>query len=180
MAEIILYQNSNFGGRSVDLTSNSANLGTDYNFNDQTSSIRVVSGTWLLYKDAGFASTCWILTPGEYSSPGTWGGSNDSISSLRALPGNYGDHYAILFRDSNYGGQMVSFTQSQANFNDIGFNDAASSAIVLGGSWSLYKDVNFSGQSWIIASNKGPNNDGRYPSYSGFWANDSVSSIQPL
>ncbi|MFP2900435.1 hypothetical protein [Corallococcus sp. 4LFB] len=43
--QITLYRDTNFGGRSVVLTTcGSSNLGNDYGFNDQTSSIRVQSG----------------------------------------------------------------------------------------------------------------------------------------
>jgi len=175
----VLYQDTNYGGRSVTLTTcGSSNLGNDYNFNDQTSSIRVASGIWLVYKDSDYSSDCWVLSPGEYPNPGTWGGTNDSISSLRPLPGNPGDSMAILFKDTNYGARIVAFTQSMANFNDIAFNDQASSAIVLGGNWLLYKDADFQGQSWPISSSGGPNHNGYYPSYAGFFGNDDVSSIK--
>ena len=181
MADIILYQDSNFHGRAVNVaTCGSYSLETEYNFNDRTSSIRVKSGIWLLYTDSGYASTCWIVGPGEYASPGTWGGSNDSISSLRPLPGNAGDHLAILFGDTKYGGRMVSFTQASANFSDFNFNDKASSALILGGQWSVYYDADFHGESKVLTSQGGPEKNGRYPSYSGFFANDKISSIKPL
>lgn len=179
MPEITLYRDDNFSGRAVVLNPcGSANLGVDYNFNDQVSSIIVQSGIWLLYEDADYQGSSWIVTPGEYPSPGTWGGTNDSITALRPLPGVSGDTYAMLFEDVNFCGRMVPFSQSDANFVAIDFNDQASSAIVLGGSWSLYQDTNFGGQSWMISATGGPSHNGYYPSYSGFFDNDAVSSIK--
>jgi len=179
-AQITLYRDTNFGGRVVTVsTCGSSNLGNDYGFNDQTSSIRVQSGIWLVYNDSDYSGSVYILTPGEYPNPGTWGGTNDALSSLRPLPGVQGDNMCILFKDSNYGSRMVTFTQSMADMTGIDFNDQASSAIVLGGSWMLYKDADFKGTSWRLSSTGGPNHDGRYAKADGFFDNDAVSSIQP-
>ncbi|MBN9682108.1 MULTISPECIES: beta/gamma crystallin-related protein [unclassified Corallococcus] len=178
--QITLYRDVNFGGRSVVLTTcGSSNLGNDYGFNDQTSSIRVQSGIWLVYNDAGYGGSVYVLTPGEYPSPGTWGGSNDSISSVRPLPGVQGSNMAILFQDTNYGSRMVAVTSSIASLGDIDFNDQASSAIVLGGTWLLYKDSNFKGTTWSVSATGGPGHNGYYPSASGFFDNDAISSIKP-
>jgi len=179
-AQITLYRDTNFGGRAVTLsTCGSSNLGNDYGFNDQTSSIRVQSGIWLVYDDSDFSGRVYVLTPGEYPSPGTWGGSGDALSSARPLPGVKGDAMAILFKDSQFGSRMVPFTGSQANLGSIDFNDQASSAIVLGGSWLLFKDSDFKGTTWNVSNTGGPNRDGFYPSAEGFFDNDAVSSIKP-
>lgn len=178
--QIILYQDTNFGGRAVTLTTcGSGNLGVDYNFNDQTSSIRVESGIWLVYNDANYSGACYVLHPGEYPAPDRWGGTNDSISAVRPLAGNPGDRVIMLFQDSNYGGRMVTFTQSLANFNDIAFNDTASSAIVQGDTWYLYQDADFKGTTWPVTPTTGPNQNGYIPEAGSFFGNDAVSSIRP-
>ncbi|MFP2900434.1 beta/gamma crystallin-related protein [Corallococcus sp. 4LFB] len=86
---------------------------------------------------------------------------------------------AILFQDSNYGSRMVAVTNSIASLSDIDFNDQASSAIVLGGTWLLYKDSNFKGTTWSVSATGGPGHNGYYPSASGFFDNDAISSIKP-
>jgi hypothetical protein len=162
--QITLYKDSNFGGRAVPLTTcGSGNLGVDYNFNDQTSSIVVTSGIWLVYDDANFGGASYVLRPGEYSSPDQWGGKNDAISSVRPLAGNPGDAVIMLFADADYGGRMVAFTQSLSNFSTIDFNDTASSAIILGDTWYLYKDANFSGTTWPVNPTSGPAQNGYVP-----------------
>ena len=85
----------------------------------------------------------------------------------------------MLFQNSNYGGRMVPFTQSLANFETIDFNDTASSAIVLGDTWYLYKDANFSGTTWPVSPQSGPGQNGFIPQAGSTFGNDEVSSINP-
>lgn len=178
--QITLFRDVNFGGRAVTLwPCGTSSLGKDYNFNDQASSIRVTGGTWLLYDDDGYSGNVYVVTPGEYPYPDRWGGANDRLSSLRPLPGNPGDEMILLFQDGNYGGRMLTFTGPQPNFVDIDFNDLVSSVIVLGGNWSLYKDINFTGTGWRLDATSGPLRNGFIPSAGSFFDNDQVSSIQP-
>ncbi|MHA7634358.1 beta/gamma crystallin-related protein [Corallococcus sp. M7] len=178
--KITLYRDTDYKGRSIELTCGSSSLGDDYGFNDQTSSIKVESGIWLVYDDSNYSGTVYILTKDDYASPGKWGGRGDAISSLRPLPDPQGKALAVLFKDSNYGARMVAVTEAIAKLSDINFNDQASSAIVLTGNWKLYKDSNYGGgDPWLISATGGPNHDGRYPSSEGFFGNDAVSSIKP-
>lgn len=178
--QITLYQDPNYGGRSVELTTcGAAHLGVEHGFNDQVSSIRVTSGIWLAYKDPNYAGECWVLMPGEYPNPGTWRGGHDSISAVRPLPGKVGDLMAVLFSEENFGGRMVAFTSAVGDLKELAFNDQVSSAIVLGGQWNLYKDNKFQGLSWNLTHTGGPSHNGHYPSYNGFFDNNIVSAIAP-
>ena len=89
MAEIQLYRDSNFLGGAVTLTGDETNL-SNVNFNDTTSSVIVVSGTFTLYQDKDFGG--WSITvcatggpdnDGRYPSPSDLGGHNDAITSVR-------------------------------------------------------------------------------------------------
>lgn len=168
MAKITLYKDTNYGGRSLEFTSPVANLKNE-GFNDQASSCKIESGTWILYKDTNFGNNYSILTPGEYADAEAMGLSNDSLSSLRPLP-NSG---ICLFKDTNFGARMVTLTGAQSNFKNIDFNDEVSSAIVISGTWNLYEDINFMGTKWTL-------NVGKYktPQEGGF-SNDRISSAKP-
>lgn len=89
MVKIILFQNSNFQGKSLVVTSDEPNL-VPQGFNDITSSLIVISGQWSLYQNVNYTGTSWTVSEvggpdgdGCYPDYGDWGGTNDSISSLK-------------------------------------------------------------------------------------------------
>ncbi len=168
MAKITLYENSNYGGRSLEITAADSNLGNE-GFNDKASSCKVESGTWILYKDVNFGGSYSILKPGEYSNSDAMGLQNDSLSSLRPLP----ESGICLFRDSYFGGRMVVLTGALSNFKTIDFNDEVSSAIVISDTWHLYKDSDFKGADWRLGVGNYATSD------SGGFINDAVSSAKP-
>src|SRR5258707_1088749 len=72
--EVVVYWDINFGGESWRTNLNYSYVGDHWN--DQISSIIVVSGTWQFWRDAGFSGvgdSPWILTPGYYPSSPTQG-----------------------------------------------------------------------------------------------------------
>lgn len=81
--EIVVFWDANYGGESW-----RTNLGYSYvggHWNDQISSIIVVSGTWQFWRDANFKGVgdrSWILGPGYYSWVEAVGIANDTISSF--------------------------------------------------------------------------------------------------
>ncbi len=65
-------------------------------------------------------------------------------------------------------------TQSQVNnFSRNGFNDRASSVIVMNGRWEVCEDARFSGRCVVLRT-------GRYPSLAAMGLNDRVSSVRAL
>ncbi|QSQ17611.1 beta/gamma crystallin-related protein [Myxococcus landrumensis] len=179
-ARITLYRDTQFGGRAVAMgPCGTSHLGRDEGFNDQASSIIVQRGIWLVYNDTDYSGPVHVLTPGEYPNPGAWRGQGNAISSLRPLPGVKGDGMLILFKNGSYGGRMVPITGPTADLKSIDFNNAASSVIVLGRSWLLHRDANFRGTTWPVSSSGGPDQNGYYPSASGFFDNDAISSLKP-
>jgi hypothetical protein len=89
MAEIILFEHANFQGRRKSVFGDIPNLNspTDNDFNDITSSIIVVSGTWECFPDWNYEGTpSRLLTQGFYSSVSSTnnvGIPNDSLSSIK-------------------------------------------------------------------------------------------------
>jgi hypothetical protein len=79
---ICLFQDNNFGARMVQLTGAQSDL-RSINFNDVTSSVIVVSGNWVMYKDINFQGSVWKLGVGRYASPESGGFENDAVSSVK-------------------------------------------------------------------------------------------------
>ena len=136
-----LYQHVGFEGNCVLLSEPCEDL-RQFNFNDKISSIKIRRGVWLFYEHVKFGGKVRVLYPGDYPDLRKMG-FNDKISSCRGILTPLTEPQLHLFAGKNYNGRMVTFFGSDANLVDNGFSDAASSAIVLSGRWSLCKDVNY-------------------------------------
>ena len=113
-------------------------------FNDKASSAKVRGRPWIFYQHIHYKGNSQVLQPGDYPNSASWGGANGDLSSLRLLPGgNEGDRVIALFEHVNYCGRMLVQTASDANFVKLGFNDVASSLIVVKGRWTVYKNINY-------------------------------------
>ncbi len=84
--DVIFYRDINFGGGELRLNASTGdgdpNIGIDNGrvngFNDRTSSIRILRGSWNFFDDAGFkGQSTGILRPGNYN----LGANNDRITS---------------------------------------------------------------------------------------------------
>lgn len=80
---ITLYQEPNFQGRSVAISADAYNLGSE-GFNDLAASVIVSSGTWEVCENVGFRGRCQRLSAGTYSNLGSLGLSR-TISSVRPV-----------------------------------------------------------------------------------------------
>lgn len=80
-AEVIVYEHVNFGGESLDATSDQPDVG----LNDKISSIKVMSGTWRFYEYPNYRGRYWDLGPGEYSSVESAGIPDNLISSFKQI-----------------------------------------------------------------------------------------------
>ena len=167
-----VYDNTNYGGRSLFISQQNADLRNDY-FNDKISSLRI-TGTcdWLLYTDTNFGGTSYLVSPGNYPHYSNWGGSNDKLSSIRALA-PAGTTAIMLFQHTLYRGRMLTLYSSESDFPSRGFNDQLSSFIITGGTWGLYQHTNFGGSSSSFGPGKHPNLPSGVP-------NDYVSSARLL
>lgn len=152
--EITLYQYENFGGPNYSATSSISNL-NDSGFNDRASSVRVRGGAWQLCADAYYRGQCVTLQPGDYGSLRAMGLAN-AVSSLREIGwssggggnaggGGGGGGAIVLYEAPGLSGRSLSLSGPVTNFDDMRFNDRASSAIVTRGTWQLCADANYYG-----------------------------------
>ncbi len=168
MASIIkLYEHADFKGREVALTISANNL-TNFGFNDVISSVKVVRGTWILYKDSNFQGKSYQIGPGSYGMGDISAKiGNDVVSSVQ-LVGKI-----TLYEHASFKGKTLTLEKSAPNFSDLKFNDEASSIKVLSGTWILYEHANYSGRSALIG--KG---DYDIQAVQGLIGNDVISSVK--
>jgi len=172
-AEIVLYENDNYSGRTFRSSNSASNL-DDSGFNDRASSAVVRGGSWSLCTDAYFRGRCVTLGPGSYPSLGSMGLS-DSVSSVRELGwegenggGGGGGGRVVLFDGYDFGGTSFPVNGNVSNL-DGRFNDRAQSMIIDSGTWELCNDANYGGGCQVY----GP---GRYANLGGL--SGRVSSVR--
>lgn len=76
-----------------------------------------------------------------------------------------------FYERENFSGREITLNQSAANFDNMGFNDRARSAVVNSGQWEVCVDAGFNGECQVI----GP---GRYPDLGGMAKR--ISSVRPV
>ena len=179
-AQITFYENESFGGRSFTtdtLVENFRNRG----FNDRVSSVTVAGpDPWEACEDERFGGRCVVLRPGQYPSLRNTG-LNDRISSVRntsvktpVLTPPSGAAQITFFEDANFYGRSFTTAQLVDNLTTHGFNDRASSLVVVGDSrWEVCEDSRFNGQCRVLRQ-------GQYPSLTAMGLNDRISSVREI
>jgi hypothetical protein len=158
-ADITLYQRDGYSGRQFNTARSVSNL-EGVGYNDRASSVIIHGGRWQLCTDAYFRGRCVTLESGEYPSLGSMG-LNNSVSSIRdiswtstappnAQPPQGPLSRIVLYGAPNLSGRSIALEAPNANFDHIGFNDNARSAIVYGGNWQLCTDARFQGDCEVV------------------------------
>jgi uncharacterized protein YcfJ len=78
-----------------------------------------------------------------------------------------------LHENDGFQGRSFSSQQPSRNLQRSGFNDRASSAIVVGQRWQACEDANFRGRCMVLRP-------GQYPSLQAMGLNDRISSVRPV
>jgi uncharacterized protein YcfJ len=181
-AQVTFYEHEGFRGRSFTAERPVGNFDR-YGFNDRASSVIVRSERWEVCEDARFGGRCVVLRRGEYPTLASMG-LDDRVSSVRNVGRSArvpDDRYAPapmptevrFFEREGFDGRSFATGQTIPNFNRFGFNDRASSAIVVGTAWEVCEDVRFSGRCVVLRP-------GRYPSLESMGLNNRVSSVRVL
>ncbi len=172
--EITLFEDENFRGNSMRITSEVVSLdGTG--MNDRTQSAIVRDGVWEVCRDAYFNGGCIQLQPGRY--PRMDGNFVRNISSVRevgaprymgANPPPYpsapapvaaeGFGRAVLFEGHDFQGRSFPMSRDVVrNFDRTGFNDRAESVRIESGYWVFCSDANFEGECRTFGPGDYPN-----------------------
>lgn len=187
VAQVTFYEREGFEGRSFTTEKKVGNF-ERFGFNDRASSVVVVRDRWEVCEDARFSGRCVVLRPGRYPSLAAMG-LNDRVSSVRAVNRNArindnryapapvaaNDHDAAaqvtFYERESFGGRSFTTEEQIGNFERYGFNDRASSVVVIRNLWEVCEDARFSGRCVILPP-------GRYPSLASMGLNDRVSSVR--
>jgi len=90
MAEVRLFNDTDFKGGDIRITASDPDLKTPQGFGDRLSSVIVTSGTFTLFEDKDFkgfsftvAKTGGPNSDGRYPNPQSMAGRNDVVSSVK-------------------------------------------------------------------------------------------------
>ncbi|MEY4564879.1 MAG: hypothetical protein RLZZ618_4156 [Pseudomonadota bacterium] len=184
-SQVTLYENEGFRGRSMTAQQPLPNLARS-GFNDRASSAVVTSRRWEVCEDSQFGGRCVVLREGRYPSLEAIGLGN-RISSVR-LAGRYNrpeqdrlpppppndvTSQVTFFENEGFQGRSFTSNEPVPDFRRHGFNDRASSAVVLGDRWEVCDDSRFEGRCTVLRV-------GRYPSLAAMGLNDRVSSVRAV
>ncbi|MGL6108964.1 MAG: beta/gamma crystallin-related protein, partial [Rubrivivax sp.] len=181
-AQLSFYEAEGFAGRTFTTQQDVGDFRRE-GFNDRASSVVVAGGQWEVCDAVGFRGRCVVLRPGQYASLAAMG-LNDSVSSVRAVnaPARDDMHRApappvsaqvTFYEQEGFSGRTFSTQQDVDDFRRQGFNDRASSAVVVGTRWEVCDAVGFNGRCVVL----GP---GQYASLAAMGLNDSVSSVRSV
>lgn len=180
-AHATFYEHDRFGGRSFTLDDPLVDF-QRAGFNDRASSVVVVGEPWEVCEHAGFSGRCAVLQPGRYPSLRD-AGLNDQLSSARAArrhddddgdgrpPVRPGRTRVTLFEHPDFRGRSFTANDDVANFVRIGFNDRATSLVVVGGPWEVCEHVRYEGRCTVLRP-------GRYPDLRVIGLDDQLSSVR--
>ena len=188
-AEVTFFEREGFQGRTFTTGRPVGNLERSA-FNERASSVIVKGDRWEVCEDPRFRGRCVVLRPGRYSSLAAMG-LDDRISSVRNLSRNArieDNRYApapVAERDTNavaqiifyeregFRGQTFTTDKQVADFERFGFNDRASSVVVMGDRWEVCENPRFSGRCVVLRP-------GRYSSLTEMGLNDRISSVRDV
>jgi len=102
---------------------------------------------------------------------------NKTIQALMGITamafGVHASAQVTLHEQEGFQGRSFSSQQRSPNLRKSGFNDRASSAIIVGQRWQLCEDAQFRGLCKVVRP-------GQYPSLAAMGLNDRISSARPL
>lgn len=182
LAQVTFYEHDNYQGRAF-TTDRSVGSLRDNGFNDRASSMVVTGQRWEVCGDANYGGRCVVLRPGSYPSLNDMG-LNDRISSVRLVgeapraaeapaqaPVASAPDALVFYENANFSGRVFATRQEVPNFSNFGYNDRASSLVVMSNSWQVCDGANFSGRCVVLRP-------GNYPSLAAVGLDNRVSSAR--
>uniref|UniRef100_A0A4W5R3A2 Beta/gamma crystallin 'Greek key' domain-containing protein n=1 Tax=Hucho hucho TaxID=62062 RepID=A0A4W5R3A2_9TELE len=159
-----------------------------------TGSIKVHSGVWLVYGDPGFGGLLSVLEAGEYPCPEAWAFPQPFIGSLKTLKMVL-DHYALVYERPCFEGECVEIDDDVYNFREGGEEEeggeveeeeaegnqvrrktlhSVGSIKILRGLWVGYDEPEFEGHQYLLE-------EGEYPDWREWGAyGDQLLSLRPV
>lgn len=176
-AQVTFYEHENYGGRSF-ITREQVENFERFGFNDRASSAVVTGEPRVVCENARYGGRCVVLRPGSYPSMVAMG-LNDRISSVRMPTAGETNQPApsvsqvTFYEHEGFGGRSFVSREQIDNFERVGFNDRASSAVVVGEAREVCEDARFNGRCVLLRA-------GNYPSLAAMGLNDRISSVRAV
>jgi len=181
-AQATFYEHDNFQGRTF-TTEKQVTDFARYGFNDRASSVVVTKYRWEVCEDSRFNGRCVVLRPGSYPSLAAMG-LNDRVTSVRAVSRNarIGEErfapapvipQVTFYQQDSFQGGTFTTDKPVGNLERYGFNDRASSVVVVGERWEVCEDSQFRGRCIILRP-------GNYASLRAMGLNDRISSVRAV
>ncbi|XP_077447029.1 uncharacterized protein crybg2 [Stigmatopora argus] len=123
----------------------------DYKINSR--SIEVLSGIWVAYSHVDFSGSQYILEKGFYNNCADWGSRDTRICSVQPVrlaptDGNRNRKEIVLYSEPEYKGKCLIFNYKQ---NAVTEEFQTKSCRVVGGSWVLYENKDFTGITYVLS-----------------------------
>lgn len=93
------------------------------------------------------------------------------VSAVTLVAASHAAAQVSFYENEGFDGRAFSTDRQVGNFKSHGFNDRASSVVVVNNRWEVCEDAQFSGRCVVLRP-------GRYPSLSALGLNDRVSSVR--
>uniref|UniRef100_A0A3P9N756 Crystallin beta-gamma domain containing 1a n=1 Tax=Poecilia reticulata TaxID=8081 RepID=A0A3P9N756_POERE len=178
----LVFEKPNFDGQCLELDGDVYNLLEQQKTDGKNTtlcsvgSIKILGGLWVGYQEADFEGQQYILEEGQYPHCSEWGGSEDSLQSLRPVLADFQSPHLKLFSDPNFterGGQ-VDLVGPVISMEDVGRSTKTQSVTVTAGVWVAFEQPGFSGELYVLEK-------GMYSNPEDWGAqNFKISSIQPI
>lgn len=146
-AAVVLYDDGDYGGKSLAVNGPIASLGK-VGMGDRVSSVDVRRGIWQICEDSNFDGTCIVLEPGRHHLSG---GMHDEASSIRPLYGANRQPLPdagglTLYENSDFSGRSLLLTSATEYLGRVGFGDMTSAVEVHSGLWDVCTDSGYKGR----------------------------------
>ncbi|XP_061839136.1 uncharacterized protein crybg2 [Nerophis lumbriciformis] len=124
-----------------------------FGYKTNTRSIQVYSGAWVAYSHVDFSGSQYILEKGFYSNSADWGSPDTRICSVQPIhlaptDGNRTRKEILLYSEPDYKGDCLIFSYKQEAETE---NFQTKSCRVVGGSWVVYENKDFSGVMYVLS-----------------------------
>ncbi|XP_030641590.1 beta/gamma crystallin domain-containing protein 1 [Chanos chanos] len=115
-------------------------------------SVKILSGLWVGYSEAGFEGHQYLLEEGEYLDWTDWGGLGDRFLSLRPVQTDYLTPRLKMFSETDFGerGVNVDLLGAVLNMEGTGYGLKTQSVDVLSGVWVAFENPGFSGELYVL------------------------------
>ncbi|XP_068190005.1 uncharacterized protein [Antennarius striatus] len=130
-----------------------------FEYKINTCSIHVLSGAWIAYSHVDFSGNQYILEKGFYNNCADWGSQDNRICSvqpiLRAQTGSSSViNQVTLYSEPDFKGvcQVI-----ESNKEEVSDKKPTKSCKVSGGSWVIYENIEFSGNTYVLSEGDYPN-----------------------